>query len=545
MKKRILSLLLAVALLVGISSIPASAAAPKDVFAYLKAKAMSGTHNTSAKTYTTVIYLDDDRQVSWKAVYYESSGRVDVQLSEPNLTVVMELKSSMSTPFTAYINYPNVGKGTTQVYPSSYTGQVLSFSAYSGNTAKKAELQATFNQLLPELIEFTGTVIWGGNYRLKDMGFTKFTRHVYHLYDSGVVKQKQTCTQKEIRLFTCVVCGSTKTETKPPLGHNWSKSWISVQPTCAETGTRVYQCGRCGAQKTETVPVTDDHHWVVTEILTPSAEDEHGTAKYACSVCRKEKEAELCACEIFTDAPKPGNWAHAAIDWAVFSGVTSGALPNRFMPESTCTRAQVVTFLWRASGCPEPESLENPFTDVAEDDYFYRAVLWAVENGVTYGVSATSFGPLQACTRAQVVTFLWRAKGGAAAADSENPFTDVEPDDWFYDAVLWAVGNEITMGTSETTFSPAVTCSRVQVVTFLYRARNYHAPDPEPIDPPEPTDPTDPIEPTDPTDPTGPVEPTDSTDPTDPTEPIDPTDPTDPTEPIDPTDPTNPTDPPI
>ena len=115
MKKRILSLLLAVALLVGISSIPASAAAPKDVFAYLKAKAMSGTHNTSAKTYTTVIYLDDDRQVSWKAVYYESSGRVDVQLSEPNLTVVMELKSSMSTPFTAYINYPNVGRGTTQV----------------------------------------------------------------------------------------------------------------------------------------------------------------------------------------------------------------------------------------------------------------------------------------------------------------------------------------------------------------------------------------------------------------------------------------------
>jgi hypothetical protein len=126
-----------------------------------------------------------------------------------------------------------------------------------------------------------------------------------------------------------------------------------------------------------------------------------------------------------------------------------------------------VTFLWRAAGKPAAEAA-NPFTDVAEGSFYYDAVLWAVANGVTTGTTATTFEPDAPCTRDQVVTFLWRA-AGKPAAEGENPFTDVAEGSFYYDAVLWAVANGITTGTSDTTFSPADPCTRGQVVTFLWR----------------------------------------------------------------------------
>ncbi len=127
-----------------------------------------------------------------------------------------------------------------------------------------------------------------------------------------------------------------------------------------------------------------------------------------------------------------------------------------------------MTFLWRAKGCPEPKSTDNPFTDVKSTDYFYKAVLWAKENDVTAGTSATTFSPNAGCTRAQVVTFQWRANGKPAPGSSANPFKDVTGG-YYYDAVLWAVEKNITKGTSDTTFSPDATCTRGQIVTFLYR----------------------------------------------------------------------------
>ena len=154
--------------------------------------------------------------------------------------------------------------------------------------------------------------------------------------------------------------------------------------------------------------------------------------------------------------------------WAVKNGVTNGTSATTFSPNATCTRAQVVTFLWRAEGSPEPQSAANPFTDVKRDDYFYKAVLWAVENGITNGTSATTFSPGDGCTRAQVVTFLHRTEGSTAAG-SANPFTDVPAGQYYTDAVLWAVAKNITNGTSATTFSPNATCTRAQIVTFLYR----------------------------------------------------------------------------
>ena len=157
--------------------------------------------------------------------------------------------------------------------------------------------------------------------------------------------------------------------------------------------------------------------------------------------------------------------------WAVAHDpqITNGTSATTFSPTNTCTRGQVVTFLWRAMGSPEPTSTENPFADVKETDYFYKAVLWAKETGVTSGTSATTFNPGGGCTRAQVVTFLWRAEGKPAPTSANNPFTDVPAGQYYTDAVLWAVGAGVTTGTGATTFSPDKTCTRGQIVTFLYR----------------------------------------------------------------------------
>ena len=129
-----------------------------------------------------------------------------------------------------------------------------------------------------------------------------------------------------------------------------------------------------------------------------------------------------------------------------------------------------VTFLWRAAGSPEPETRTMPFTDVSADSYYYDAVLWAVENGIAKGTSHTTFSPDATCTRAQAVTFLWRSEK-SPAGDTDNPFTDVKPTDYYADAVLWAVREKITKGTGNTTFSPNANCTRAQIVTFLWRCK--------------------------------------------------------------------------
>ena len=156
--------------------------------------------------------------------------------------------------------------------------------------------------------------------------------------------------------------------------------------------------------------------------------------------------------------------------WAVDKGITTGTSNMTFAPKDNCTRAQVVTFLWRAYDEVKPTYTKNNFKDIMFLDYFYEAVLWAVEKGITTGTSDTTFSPNATCTRAQVATFLWRAAGKPVVDGVENPFTDVPEGEYYSDAVLWAVANGITTGTSNTTFSPDATCTRGQIVTFLYRA---------------------------------------------------------------------------
>ena len=171
----------------------------------------------------------------------------------------------------------------------------------------------------------------------------------------------------------------------------------------------------------------------------------------------------------FVDVPETAYYADA-VDWAVENGITNGKDATHFAPKDDCTRAQIVTFLWRTAGEPEPATTVNPFVDVNPSAYYYKAVLWAVGEGITNGTDATHFSPNATCTRAHAVTFLWRMEGEPMPTNSRSSFADVQDmNAYYYYAVMWAVENGITNGTDPTHFSPKQTCSRAQIVTFLYR----------------------------------------------------------------------------
>ena len=169
----------------------------------------------------------------------------------------------------------------------------------------------------------------------------------------------------------------------------------------------------------------------------------------------------------FYDVPN-GAYFYEAVKWAVKNGITTGVGNDLFAPEQPCTRAQIVTFLWRAAGSPEPKGTAAGMTDVVSGSYYEKAVAWAIENGITTGTTATTFSPDATCTRGQSVTFLYRALKGTASGSAN--FTDVASDAFYADAINWAVANNVTNGTSNTTFSPNADCTRAEIVTFLYRA---------------------------------------------------------------------------
>ena len=226
--------------------------------------------------------------------------------------------------------------------------------------------------------------------------------------------------------------------------HEHSYTAVVTEPTCTEGGYTTYTC-ECGdsyvADETEAL----GHDW-------------KGTSCQRCDATRENP---------FTDVPEDSFYIDPVL-WAVEKGITNGATETTFNPDGECMRAHVVTFLWRAAGSPEPTTTENPFDDVKETDFFYKAVLWAVENGITNGTSATEFSPYTECNRAQVVTFLWRSQGSPDST-AEVTFTDVEEGQFYTTAVAWAVENDITNGMGDGTFGVEGTCNRAQVVTFLYR----------------------------------------------------------------------------
>lgn len=193
-----------------------------------------------------------------------------------------------------------------------------------------------------------------------------------------------------------------------------------------------------------------------------------GTKSAACTVTVSKPLVPEVPGTSFTDVPA-GAYYEEAVGWAVEKGITKGTSDSTFTPDGVCTRAQAVTFLWRAAGSPAAKAGSLPFADVKAGSYYDDAVRWAVENGVTVGTSATTFSPNATCSRAQIVTFLWRAQKSPAAG-SANPFDDVAGSAYYADAVQWAVQKNITKGTGATAFSPDANCIRAQIVTFLYRS---------------------------------------------------------------------------
>lgn len=175
----------------------------------------------------------------------------------------------------------------------------------------------------------------------------------------------------------------------------------------------------------------------------------------------------------FTDVPFD-QWYACAVYWAATFGITVGTTKTLFSPDTTCTRSQIVTFLWRFAGSPAPTNTSNPFTDTEPGEFYYKAVLWAVENNITTGTGHHKFSPNDPCTREQVITFLYRASGCPSIEGLDYPFTDISDNSFARPAILWAYNNGITVGTSAHKFSPKQSCTRAQVVTFLWRTAQYN-----------------------------------------------------------------------
>ena len=353
-------------------------------------------------------------------------------------------------------------------------GGLLRATIYGEDTPEDLDLERSWvygfdNSLVGEQIL---QVLLGG-------AETSFSVTVAHDYAEEIVAP--TCTEAGRTRLICRACGDEVDQGETaPLGHAWGEPTY----TWSEDLSRVTAAAVCTRDGSHVLEETADAVFTVTKEPTYT---EPGTGLRTAVFTRAEFAAqqievaleplelpcdgsELCPGAVFTDMPARGNWAHDAIDWAVVNHITSGSTPTTFRPKGDCTRAQVVTFLWRAAGSPEPAGSANPFTDVKTNAYYYKAVLWAVEHEITSGTSATAFSPNRTCTRGQFVTFLWRYEGKPAPTRADNPFTDVKAGAFYYDAVLWAAENGVTTGITPTTFCPANTCTRAHVVTFLYRA---------------------------------------------------------------------------
>ena len=298
----------------------------------------------------------------------------------------------------------------------------------------------------------------GGDHCSEESGRDCYEMH--HCLDCGECEDSATDWCEEFHM--CASCAESNFCHCPECGSCYEGEGLMHCYECMACEDCVGQicdhglCADCG--------IPDGHHcpdcWRCLEELDRCAD---------CGRC-----ADCCLCEIagFNDVPEK-TYYYDPILWAVKRGITNGTAPGIFSPDKACNRAQVVTFLWRYAGEPEARVVSS-FTDVPKGSFYYKAVCWAVEQGITNGTSATTFSPNKECSRAEIVTFLWRFLGKPAARGS-NPFTDVKSADFFCNAVVWAAEEGITNGTGGAYFSPYSICTRGQVVTFLYRSPKYLA----------------------------------------------------------------------
>ncbi len=313
------------------------------------------------------------------------------------------------------------------------------------------------------------------------------TVHFNHKHNVETETVPATCEEPGSVTGACE-CGYGKVaDVIDPIGHDWDDGVVTKEPTCTEPGVMTFTCKNDETHTRTTEIEATGHEWDAGKVTKEPTVDAEGVRTFTCkhdpSHTKTESIAKLepapvpekcdggdkCPSKAFSDVDRSkDSWSHEAIDWAVVNKVTKGMDATHFMPGRACTRAQAVTFLWRAMGEQEPTTKNNPFKDVSADAYYYKAILWAAEKEITNGVSADRFDPDATCTRGQIVTFLWRAEG-KTAAKAASTFRDVPADAYFAPAVAWAVENGITNGTSATTFAPNDSCTRAHIVTFLYR----------------------------------------------------------------------------
>ena len=323
-------------------------------------------------------------------------------------------------------------------------------------------------------------------------GFTP--KQIKHISSDGSVEYFLKTAKRGAKLFTvdsdnCAVFTITKFSTfelsgtvtyVEPSYYSGSSSdpTYSVTVDKTENGSVTVSPKSASKGSTVTITVKPDSGYVL-ETLTVTDKNgneltlkDKGDGKYTFTMPAGKVEVKATFMEdnsvlnFFYDVPN-GAYFCEAVKWAVDKGITNGLSDTMFGPYESCTRAQIVTFLWRAAGSPEPKAASS-FTDVPANAYYAKAVAWAVENGITNGMTATMFAPDATCTRGQSVTFLYRALKGTASGSAN--FTDVKSDAFYADAINWAVANNVTNGTSNTTFSPNADCTRAEIVTFLYRA---------------------------------------------------------------------------
>lgn len=398
-----------------------------------------GIYSRITSDYMEVV-LPTEMNKEYRIVYQseplaEWGGEIKIAATAANCTVLSEGTEAKTKLF--YWDGFAGDKGLFFKFVPTVTGVYF----FSAGTASQIEyFNADMKKLGAEEIRANGKVkmqlekgqtYYISLYRDEDNGIevinTKIELH-QHSYSETIVPAA--CEEQGYTERTCY-CGYTYRENlTDALGHNWDNGVISIKPTVNTNGEMTYYCRRCGAKKNVSIPPVRNNP--------------------------------------FTDV-KAGAYYYDAVLWAAANNVTAGTSATAFSPEVGCTRAQVVTFLWRAAGQPKPTTGSNPFGDVKNGTYYYEAVLWAVEKGITTGTSTTTFSPDDTCTRAQIVMFLWRYEGQPAPTTANNPFADVKESAYFAKAVLWAAESGVTSGTSATTFSPKDTCTRAQVVTFLYR----------------------------------------------------------------------------
>ena len=405
---------------------------------------------------------------------YEASKAATVTSSNPSVATVRDNNGTVTVTI--------VGAGTTEIS--------VSFDADTNYSAASDKFALTVAQAAPtvSITAEPASLVGGGTVKLtvttnapkeviptcegvtvtenSDGTFSALLPNETRTYifkaayegDANHASAEKTCT---VSVTAYYVPGAPTYPATAPAAPNGT---VTVSPSNASKGTNV------------TVTVKPNEGYELGSLavkdasgnLLPLADLGNGKFGFVMPASKVSVEAEFVktAATSFADVPANAYFADA-VKWAVDKGITNGLSDTMFGPYESCTRAQIVTFLWRAAGSPEPKTASS-FTDVPASAYYAKAVAWAVENGITNGMTETTFAPDATCTRGQSVTFLYRALKGTASGSAN--FTDVKSDAFYADAINWAVANNVTNGTSNTTFSPNADCTRAEIVTFLYRA---------------------------------------------------------------------------